>query len=149
MSEAPLEVAPDVWHELSVTFDVTTATTASVSIDGVVVEEIRTQGATEPVERLAIGTRREGRVYDIWFDDVSLADLGTVPPEPDPSPVVGAAGDIACDPADPAFNDGAGTATACRMADTADVLAAADVVLPLGDIQYELFGPDLWQADAE
>src|SRR5829696_6483892 len=97
VSEAPLEVAPDVWHELSVTFDVTTATTASVSIDGVVVEEIRTQGATEPVERLAIGTRREGRVYDIWFDDVSLADLGTVPPEPDPSPVVGAAGDIACD----------------------------------------------------
>jgi hypothetical protein len=137
VSEAPLEVAPDVWHELSVTFDIATATTASVSIDGMVVEEVRTEGATEPVDRLAIGTRRDGRVYDIWFDDVSLTDLGDAPPEPDPSPVVGAAGDIACDPADPAFNGGLGTATACRMADTSDLLAAADVVLPLGDIQYE------------
>ena len=137
VSDAPLEVAPDVWHELSVSFDIATATALTVSIDGVVVEQIRVEDTVESVDRLAIGTRREGRVYDIWFDDVSLTDLGGVPPEPDPAPVLGAAGDIACDPADPDFDAGAGTATACRMGDTSDLLAAADVVMPLGDIQYE------------
>ena len=135
VSESPSGVTPDVWHELSVSFDMASAS-AIVSIDGVAVEEIRT-GPVGAIDRLAIGTRREGRVYDIWFDDVSLADLGDAPPVPDPAPVVGAAGDIACDPADPAFNGGSGTATACRMADTADLLAAADIVMPLGDIQYE------------
>lgn len=53
-------------------------------------------------------------------------------------PVVAAAGDIACDPADAAYNGGAGTATRCRMAATASlVLALApDAVLALGDNQY-------------
>jgi hypothetical protein len=50
---------------------------------------------------------------------------------------VAAAGDIACDPADPAFNGGLGTNRACRMADTAELLSDADIVMPLGDIQYE------------
>jgi hypothetical protein len=54
-------------------------------------------------------------------------------------PVVMAAGDIACDPADPNFNGGAGTASACRMRATSDLLVAAApaAVLPLGDNQYE------------
>jgi hypothetical protein len=54
-------------------------------------------------------------------------------------PVVMAAGDIACDPADPNFNGGAGTASACRMQATSDVLVdgAPAAVLPLGDNQYE------------
>jgi acid phosphatase type 7 len=54
-------------------------------------------------------------------------------------PVVMGAGDIACDPADPNFNGGAGTATACRMRATSDLLVAAapTAVLPLGDNQYE------------
>jgi calcineurin-like phosphoesterase family protein len=54
-------------------------------------------------------------------------------------PVVAAAGDIACDPADPSYNGGAGTATACRMAATSDLLAGGglDAVLLLGDNQYE------------
>ena len=146
VSEAPLDIAPDVWHELSVSFDIATATALTVSIDGVVVEQIRVEDTVEPVDRLAIGTRREGRVYDIWFDDVSLTDLGGVPPDPDAAPVLGAAGDIACDPADPDFDAGAGTATACRMGDTSDLLAAADVVMPLGDIQYESGGLELYDA---
>jgi hypothetical protein len=50
--------------------------------------------------------------------------------------VVYAAGDIACDPADPSFNDGAGTASACRMQATADLMAGAGAVLALGDLQY-------------
>jgi hypothetical protein len=54
-------------------------------------------------------------------------------------PVIMAAGDIACDPADPNYNGGAGTASACRMRATSDLLVADTpaAVLPLGDNQYE------------
>jgi acid phosphatase type 7 len=54
-------------------------------------------------------------------------------------PVIMAAGDIACDPADPNYNGGAGTASACRMKATSDLLVggAPAAVLPLGDNQYE------------
>jgi acid phosphatase type 7 len=54
-------------------------------------------------------------------------------------PVIMAAGDIACDPADPNYNGGAGTASACRMQATSDLLVngAPAAVLPLGDNQYE------------
>ena len=53
-------------------------------------------------------------------------------------PVIAAAGDIACDPADPAYNGGNGTATACRQRATSDLLVGAgyDAVLLLGDNQY-------------
>jgi acid phosphatase type 7 len=52
--------------------------------------------------------------------------------------VVAAAGDIACDPTDPSFNDNAGTPTACHEKATSDaVLAMAPAaVLALGDLQY-------------
>jgi hypothetical protein len=56
-----------------------------------------------------------------------------------PPPVIAAAGDIACDPADPSFNGGQGTATACRMKATSDLILslAPAAVLLLGDNQYE------------
>jgi hypothetical protein len=56
-----------------------------------------------------------------------------------PTAVVAAAGDIACDPADANFNSGNGTAGACRMKATSDLLVGAgyDAVLLLGDNQYE------------
>lgn len=51
--------------------------------------------------------------------------------------VIGAAGDIACDPTDPSFNGGSGTATNCRMRATSDLLTKGfDAVLLLGDNQY-------------
>ncbi|MCE7960642.1 MAG: hypothetical protein DYH06_22295, partial [Acidobacteria bacterium ACB2] len=52
--------------------------------------------------------------------------------------VVAAAGDIACDPSDPGFNGGEGTATRCRMRATSDLLVGAGLtaVLLLGDDQY-------------
>src|SRR3954453_22932603 len=58
---------------------------------------------------------------------------------PVPDPVIGAAGDIACDPSDPGFNNGAGTPGHCRQKATSDLLVAAKptAVLPLGDTQYE------------
>jgi hypothetical protein len=67
-----------------------------------------------------------------------LAVLAAPAPAAAADPVVMAAGDIACDPDDPGFNGGAGTATRCRQQATSDLLVAAapDVVLPLGDIQY-------------
>lgn len=54
-------------------------------------------------------------------------------------PVIGAAGDIACDTADPGFNGGNGTASTCRMKATSDLLLGLGLtaVLTLGDNQYE------------
>ncbi len=54
-------------------------------------------------------------------------------------PVVAAAGDIACDPSDPNFNFGNGTASFCRQKATSDLLVGAGLsaVLYLGDGQYE------------
>jgi len=54
--------------------------------------------------------------------------------------VVMAAGDIACDPADPAYNGGNGTSSKCRQKWTAQLLAGADRVLALGDTQYDCGG---------
>src|SRR5215213_8183604 len=53
-------------------------------------------------------------------------------------PVIAAAGDIACDPANSVFNNGNGNSNACRQKYTSDLLVNAGLaaVLPLGDIQY-------------
>jgi hypothetical protein len=53
-------------------------------------------------------------------------------------PVIAAAGDIACDPANASFNAGNGTSGSCRQQYTSDLLVNANLaaVLPLGDIQY-------------
>jgi hypothetical protein len=72
--------------------------------------------------------------------------LGSITPLPYASamddPVIAAAGDIACDPADSAFNGGAGTATRCHQQYTGNQLVAGAfaAVLPLGDTQYECGG---------
>jgi acid phosphatase type 7 len=57
----------------------------------------------------------------------------------EPVPRVAAAGDIACDQHHEFFNDGDGTAKWCRAVDTREVLRRLDpdVVLPLGDTQYD------------
>ncbi len=53
-------------------------------------------------------------------------------------PVIAAAGDIACDPANSVFNGGNGNSNACRQKSTSDLLVNAGLaaVLPLGDVQY-------------
>lgn len=65
-----------------------------------------------------------------------LLGLATVARAADP--VVAAAGDIACDPADLSFNGGNGTAAGCRQRATSDLLIGGgfDAVLLLGDNQY-------------
>jgi chitodextrinase len=54
-------------------------------------------------------------------------------------PVIAAAGDIACDPANTGFNGGAGVPTRCRQRYTSDQLVGGNfaAVLDLGDNQYE------------
>jgi hypothetical protein len=53
-------------------------------------------------------------------------------------PVIAAAGDIACDPANSVFNNGNGSPTACHQKYTSDLLVNAGLkaILPLGDLQY-------------
>ena len=53
--------------------------------------------------------------------------------------MIAAAGDIACDPTDPGYNGGAGTADRCQQRATSNLLVGAGLsaVLPLGDIQYD------------
>jgi hypothetical protein len=57
----------------------------------------------------------------------------------EPASVIAAAGDIACAPGGGDYRGGRGTASACRMKDTSDLLVGAGLaaVLPLGDEQYE------------
>jgi chitodextrinase len=53
-------------------------------------------------------------------------------------PVIAAAGDIACDPANSNFDGGQGTSDTCRQLATSNLLVNKGLaaVLPLGDIQY-------------
>jgi peptidoglycan/xylan/chitin deacetylase (PgdA/CDA1 family) len=61
--------------------------------------------------------------------------------QPNADPIIGAAGDIACDPiADPAYNNGLGTPPDCVASQTAPLLTGVDAVLPIGDDQYECGG---------
>jgi hypothetical protein len=57
-------------------------------------------------------------------------------------PVIAAAGDIACDPANSRFNDGQGVGTTCRQLAVSNLLVAGhfSAVLALGDTQYECGG---------
>jgi hypothetical protein len=61
-------------------------------------------------------------------------------PSPDTDPVIAAAGDIACDPSDPAF--GGDLSTECQQRATSDLLVGKGFssVLALGDNQYECGG---------
>ena len=64
--------------------------------------------------------------------------LLTAQPPANGDPVVVAAGDIACSPADANYNGGAGTATACHMKATSDLVLSLNpvAVITLGDEQY-------------
>jgi hypothetical protein len=62
--------------------------------------------------------------------------------------LIAAAGDIACDPADAAFNGGNGTGSACAQKATSDLILTdpeISAVLPLGDLQYGCGGLSAFQ----
>jgi hypothetical protein len=68
-----------------------------------------------------------------------LAVIGPWAADAAADPLIAAAGDIACDPSDPGYNGGRGTAHRCRQRATSNLLVGAGLaaVLPLGDIQYD------------
>ena len=70
---------------------------------------------------------------------VALVLIAAFPAAGLADPVIMAAGDIACDPTDPGYNGGVGTADRCHQRATSDLLLSTrlDAVLPLGDIQYD------------
>jgi acid phosphatase type 7 len=63
----------------------------------------------------------------------------TASPDTIGDPVIGAAGDIACDPTSSSFNGGNGTSSNCRQKAVSDVMLNSNLttVLALGDVQYE------------
>lgn len=95
-------------------------------------------GAAPPLPATAASTAGGGTASG------PMAGPGVATPATDAAvssadPVLVAAGDIACDPASPYFNGGAGDATHCRQRATSNVMLAQnpDLVLTLGDNQYE------------
>jgi hypothetical protein len=83
-------------------------------------------------------TRRAPRLVIETTSDPTPTVPPTTPP-PSSFPVIAAAGDIACDPANPTFNNGNGTPTQCHQRFTSDLLVGRNLaaVLTLGDNQYE------------
>jgi hypothetical protein len=154
---------PTGWHELQLHARVGDSPLIEVWLDG-------TQ-LTDLTVTTSLGSSGTGRIqlagsssaFDAAFDDV-VADTqfigGTSPSpsptsSPSPSPtsspppstgaLVATAGDIACDPADPGFNGGNGTADRCRQLHTAALLDGADAVIPVGDTQYDCGGLQAYQ----
>ena len=75
---------------------------------------------------------------------MTLGTGGAGPAAAAGDPVIAAAGDIACDPAQTAFNGGDGRAGVCQQKATYDLLTQIDpaAVLALGDTQYYCGGFD-------
>jgi hypothetical protein len=107
---------------------------------------------------LSIGQSNGGSYFNGTVDEVAVYngalaaatvkghyDRGAVAPSPVPDPtptadpVIAAAGDIACDPADPGYNGGRGTADRCQQKATSDLLVGTGLsgILTLGDEQYD------------
>lgn len=120
-------------------FDVTSAVFENATVDLVLTSSGGTTVVAASSER-ARGPR-------LMIERASASPPPTSPPPADPA-VIAAAGDIACDPASSAFNNGNGTATQCRQRHTSDLLVgrALDAVLTLGDNQYEYGSLSQFQA---
>jgi len=104
--------------------------------------------------QLVLGDHTPKTVSARW-DAVELSAAGSPPPPPPPGPsetTIAAAGNIACDPNHPKFNNTQGTSTTCRMRYVSDMLIDAsgqpryETVLALGDNQYVCGGPLAYQA---
>jgi hypothetical protein len=95
-------------------------------------------------------TVSKGTLYTYTVDAFDAATPSNHSDVSDPSsvttsnsdPVIGAAGDIACDPADVDFLGGAGTHNDCAAKAVSDLMLPDNLtaVLPLGDEQYECGG---------
>jgi hypothetical protein len=117
--------------------------------DGVSVLVLSTTGPTA----LALASRQAGArhaprlVLDPRAPTQGAGGSSGSSPMPSGPAVVAAAGDIACDPADPNFDGGRGSAGSCQMRATSDLLLRVHptAVLTLGDDQYECGGYTAFQ----
>lgn len=102
-----------------------------------------TSGATVTINEVAAGlqpsTTYHWRMCGNDVSKGSICDQDHTVQTSAGDPVVAAAGDIACDTSDPAFNGGAGTSSACKMMATSNLLVGSGMtaVLALGDTQYD------------
>ena len=90
------------------------------------------------------GTVDEVAVYRSVLSASQIADhfkaaAAAPPPPSNGDPEIAAAGDIACDPADPNFNGGAGNANGCHQRATAKLVVGTGLtgIVTLGDEQYD------------
>ena len=149
-------VTDNAWHQVAVTKN---GASVHLYIDGVdQTGSVANQTLQNNTLPLTIGQSSNTAFWNGRIDDVSLyrRDLSateikahydkgtstpapTPAPTPSPDPVIGAAGDIACDPADTEYNGGLGTSIRCRQKYTSDLTVNSGLsgVLTLGDEQYE------------
>jgi hypothetical protein len=93
------------------------------------------------VDMRRIGRRVSGGVSAL-LALVLLAAFVPDPAQARKAPLIAAAGDIACGPNNPLFNNGVGTSNGCQELWTSNLLRnrALSAVLPLGDLQYDESG---------
>lgn len=77
--------------------------------------------------------------------NVEPVETQTVQVQPNANPVIGAAGDIACDPSAAGFNNGQGYDGDSVAAATAKLLTGVDAVFAMGDDQYTYGGLTAFQ----
>jgi hypothetical protein len=162
VASATTPIADTNWHYVAATKN---GSSVHLYVDGKdVTGSVSNRTMTDNAEPLAIGESSSSSWFDGSVDEVavyrtvlsasqiashySAGATGTAPP-PDPTPtpsppsggdpIIGAAGDIACDPADPNFNNGAGNASGCHQKATSNLVVGTGLtgILTLGDEQYD------------
>ena len=134
------------WNQVGLTWD---ASADEVRVTGYTVYRDGTRigkvgGATTSYDDSTVSP---STAYTYTVDAFDAAGNHSIPSDPPLSvatsgPVVMAAGDIACDPNDAAYNGGLGTAVRCRQLYTSNLLTDPNLsaVLALGDTQNDCGG---------
>jgi hypothetical protein len=124
--------------------------TVVLSMGSTVVQQLATTVAPDGTWRTAATGLIAPGAYTVRAEERDAAgNLGTSAAVPfTVDAIVAAAGDIACDPRDPGYHGGVGTATECRQRATSDLLVDQGYhrVFALGDNQYDNATLDDFQA---
>src|SRR5256714_3764413 len=144
------------WHHVAVT---KSGASVHLYLDGTdVTGTVTNRTMLNNTLPLSIGQSSSSAYFSGTIDEVALYrsalaasqvkshySAGAVTPSPTPSPtpsidpVIGAAGDIACDPSDPGYNAGNGVAGRCQQKATSNLVVGTGLsgVITLGDEQYD------------
>ena len=154
-----VRVADNNWHQVAATKD---GSSVHLYIDGQdVTGTVSNQTMADNTQPLVIGESSTTAFYNGAVDEVSVYNVAldstqikahydaattsststtsSPPPPTSGDPVIAAAGDIACDPNDPNFNNGLGANGYCHQQATSDLVVNTGLtgVLTLGDEQYD------------